>query len=304
MSTTEQKKTHHHHHHHHHRHRYSKEERRRMSTRRLVSLLLAFVLGNALFCVVFFAEQSVGWQSNRLMYRTVIGDGYAYRNVELLKARLEELLKNASLPSQRIMDDFFDEDGIYRTYSKNIQIALMEGEQVEMDSIAFGESFGNAVQKELSDEGITVNEQVQSRISELGHQASESYNELLSVSYMNKFYEMSKGFIDRAKIVAIIALFIAIAAAIVLLKMYSYKHHGLHYTASGLLYSIVVNVSAVAVLSRNGWITQVGIGPASYREMLSAFYKKAMEFGILVMLIQIAALIAVIILAQKAKRKG
>lgn len=313
MSTAESKRTkaaadgashshHRHHHHHHHGHGYSRREKRRMALRRLVSILLAFVLGGAMFCVVFFAEQSVGWESNRLMYRTVIGDGYAYNNVNLLRERLAELLEKRSLP-ESILDEFYDEDAIYREYSRDIEKALMEGETVVKDSEAFGKSFEAAVSRELSEEGASINSDVQKRLTELGRQAAASYEELLSVYYMKNFYDLAKTYIDRMKIAAVIAAFVAIAAVAALLKLYSYKHHGLEFVASGLLFSAILNGAAVAVLSRNGWIAQVGVGPESYREMLSAFYRKAAQFGIMITLVQIALMIAAVIVGQRLKKR-
>lgn len=276
--------------------------RREKVLKRLLNLFIAFVVGLALSGCVFVLELHYGWQSSRLLYQTVVGSGYAYRNVQQYKESLVDLLEEQALPEE-IVDDIFNEESMYRQYSRDIERVLLKGEDVQRTGEEFGESFAAAIERNLTGQGMSINEELQDQIDQIGHRAALNYENLMSVSYMVRFRELAEESFPMIRLGGLIALAVMLIGACVLWKLHHYKFHALQYYSSAVLFASVCNVLSILVLGRTGWIRNVGIGPESYRGMLEEFYKKGVEFCSLITLVELAVLMALMILAKRLKRK-
>lgn len=270
--------------------------------RRALSVVLAFLMGLAIFCGIFSIEMRFGWLSCQGLYQTMVGGGYAYKHIQQTKEALGTLLEEAGL-SEDLLGEAYSEDKLYGAYIKNVEAILLKGADPKKETSELGAQLVEAAMADLQAQGVTVTPDLQEQIEQTGMNAQQIYESAVSASFVEKFRQMSEAFNGISLAVLAASLVIVAAGVLVLLKLYHSKHHAVQYVTASLLFALLCNIAAVAVVGRDSWIRESGIGPEAYRAMLEQFNLRSLEFAGLVTLAGLVVLFGLCILIQRLKKK-
>lgn len=271
--------------------------------RKALSVVVAFLMGLAIFCGVLAMEMRFGWLSCKGLYQTMVGGGYAYKNVQQLEEDLGTLLAETSLSGERLEECYSEED-LYRTYIKNVEAVLLKGKSSELDTDSFGTQLVDAITADLQSQNVTLTDDMQRQIEQVGVRATQIYTNTMSASFVEKFREISDAFGNAALVIMVVSLAVVVAGVLILMKLYRYKHHSLQYIAAAILFALLCNIATVVMIGRDGWIRESGIGPEAYRAMLEQFNLRGLEFGGLITLAELVILLGLCILIQRLKKQS
>lgn len=233
--------------------------RRKRRIRRLVSLILSFLLALCITSFLVLVGCKVGVFNTSVLLSQLNKTNY-YENISnAIRENVGDIVRPTGLP-ESVLEGVIDDDRVYLDAKATIEASL-ENKKYQVDMTYLEQTFTKNIDAYIRRENKLSNASTQAGLKKLLNEIKEEYIRLLDFPFI-KYFVKYQAMYEKIFLPAAAGLLVVIIIlCFVLIKMQRWAHRGIRYISYATLASAIMTGILPLIIQLSGAYKRINISP-------------------------------------------